>query len=307
MVSIGAKPQEQGHLEMDYRWVDQYNFYINDEHWGRLFVRMCPYFPFSARICLNQHYWLANRMREEGLRFQQCKNAFLRCSDPESLQQLADSLTAKDLITCGQKWLAQLTPLFTARERKEAGCHHRLFFCQVEGCDNLIFNQRAAVDRLEQRLLDANRAIGQPKKLTIIFGRRITKLHKGQLQTVIEDLNLPNPVIRSHYNKGFVKQYVRDDRILRTEPATNDVKEDYKILKAVENLPPVARETRKHYRQLPGRAARHSGDLCRSWAVSMARRTHRVAEWQASSRLKAEPPAPVGSDAGLGSLFANRC
>jgi hypothetical protein len=30
---------------------------------GRMFVRMCPYLPFSARVCLNQHYWLAVRMR----------------------------------------------------------------------------------------------------------------------------------------------------------------------------------------------------------------------------------------------------
>ena len=42
------------------------------------------------------------------------------------------------------------------------------------------------------------------------------------LQTVIEDLDLPNPVIRSHDGHGFAKQYVRDDRILRTEPATNE-------------------------------------------------------------------------------------
>jgi hypothetical protein len=27
---------------------------------------------------------------------------------------------------------------------------------------------------------------------------------------VVEDLNLANPVIRSHYRKGFLKQYVRD-------------------------------------------------------------------------------------------------
>ena len=40
---------------------------------------------------------------------------------------------------------------------------------------------------------------------------------------MIEDLDLPNPVIRSHYGSGFVKQYVRDDRLLRTEPATNSV------------------------------------------------------------------------------------
>jgi hypothetical protein len=81
-----------------------------------------------------------------------------------------------------------------------------------------------------------NRSIGQPKKITMIFGRKVTKEYKGKLQTVIEDLDLPNPVIRSHYGHGFAKQYVRDDRILRTEPATNNVY-DYGVNKDVENLP----------------------------------------------------------------------
>ena len=35
-------------------------------------------------------------------------------------------------------------------------------------------------------------------KITIIFGRKITKHYRGKLQTEIEDMNLPNPVIRSH-------------------------------------------------------------------------------------------------------------
>ena len=108
-----------------------------------------------------------------------------------------------------------------------------------ELCDNLIFRRRAAVDALEQRLLDANRTIGQPNKLTLIFSRRITRYHGGKLQTVIEDLNLANPVIRSHYRKGFLKQYVRDRVLLRTEPATNNVYTDYGVGKAVENLPPL--------------------------------------------------------------------
>lgn len=71
--------------------------------------------------------------------------------------------------------------------------------------------------------------------ITTIFGRKITKEYKGKLQTVIEDLDLPNPV-RSHYGHGFVKQYVRDDRIVRTEPATNNVY-DYRTKKDIENLP----------------------------------------------------------------------
>ena len=44
----------------------------------------------------------------------------------------------------------------------------------------------------------------------MIFGRKITKHYRGKLQTEIEDVNLPNPVIRSHYGNGFIKQYVRD-------------------------------------------------------------------------------------------------
>ena len=87
-----------------------------------MFVRTCPYFPFSARVCLNQHHWLANRMRQEGIDFTQCANAFLSGAAPARLQQLADALTPSDLLICGQKWLAHLTPFFTAQERQQAGC-----------------------------------------------------------------------------------------------------------------------------------------------------------------------------------------
>ena len=131
--------------------------------------------------------------------------------------------------------VAHLTPFFSAREREEAGCRHRLFFSQVEFCDNLVFRRRSALDNLGERLLDANRTIGQPKKITMIFGRRITKQYRGKLQTEIEDMDLPNPVIRSHYGNGFIKQYVRDHLILRTESASNNVK-DYGVNKSVENL-----------------------------------------------------------------------
>jgi hypothetical protein len=236
MTAIGDSKANRWHLAIANRWVVQYNFYINDRQWGRMFVRICPYLPFSARICLNQHHWLAKRMHEEGIDFKQCSNAFIKCAAPERLQQLADKLAPWDLSSCGQKWLARLTPFFTAKEREQAGCQHRLFVSQVEFCDNLIFRRRAALDKLGERLLDANRTIGQPNKITMIFGRRITKHYRGKLQTEIADMDLPNPVIRSHYGNGFIKQYVRDHLILRTEPASNNVN-DYGVNKSVQNLP----------------------------------------------------------------------
>jgi hypothetical protein len=83
LTAIGK--DDRWHLQYARRWIVQYNFYLYDAAWGRMFVRLCPYFPFSARVCLNQHHWLAIRLRAEGIRFRQESNAFLTCSDPARL------------------------------------------------------------------------------------------------------------------------------------------------------------------------------------------------------------------------------
>ena len=64
---------------------------------------------------------------------------------------------------------------FTERERRDAICQHWLFFAQAEYCDNLIFSGAPLSTNFEQRLLDMNRTIGQPKKITMIFGRKVNK------------------------------------------------------------------------------------------------------------------------------------
>ncbi len=101
---------------------------------------------------------------------------------------------------------------------------------------NLIFKRRAALDALGEPLLHANRTIGQPTKIATIFGRKVTKRYRGKLETVIEDLDLPNPVIRSYCRDGSIKQYVRDhlrDHLgLRTEATSNSVR-DFGVPKAI--------------------------------------------------------------------------
>src|SRR5262249_33762840 len=127
LVAIGK--DARWHLEYKRRWVTQYNFYLRDREWGRMFVRICPYFPFSARLCLNQHHWLAQQLTAEAIRFRQCANAFLQCRDASRLQTLADSLTPHQIERCATKWLRALVPFFTPTERRVSA--HRLFFAQV--------------------------------------------------------------------------------------------------------------------------------------------------------------------------------
>jgi len=141
LTANGNKKDDRWHLQMAQRRVNHDNFYLNDARRGRMFVRVCPYFPFTARVCLNQHHWLAIRMKEEKIDFQQCTNAFLKCGNPKRLQELAGSLTAKDLLTCGQKWLAYFTPFFTGAGRKSHGCRQ----------DNYLDVQRDILETLVDR------------------------------------------------------------------------------------------------------------------------------------------------------------
>src|SRR5260370_30468592 len=93
---------------------------------------------------------VANRMREEDIDFQQCSHAFMRCAKPERLQELADELSPRDLVVCGQKWLACFTPVFTPPEREHAGCHHRLVFSRTELFHHLLLQPRPPRGRLRQ-------------------------------------------------------------------------------------------------------------------------------------------------------------
>ena len=113
MTAIGK--EDRWHLEMKRRWVEQYNFYVQDSRWGQMFVRVCPYFPFSARVCLNQHYWLALRLQQRGIRFQQCANAFLfRSGSPSDTRRFPHRRRDDRLCT------------------KVADSFHALFHCRRE-------------------------------------------------------------------------------------------------------------------------------------------------------------------------------
>jgi hypothetical protein len=53
-------------------------------------------------------------------------------------------LERQDPLSCGQKWLACLTPFFKESETQKLRLSASgFFFSQVEYCDNLIFQRRA--------------------------------------------------------------------------------------------------------------------------------------------------------------------
>ena len=158
------------------------------------------------------------------------------------------------------------------------------------------------MEELTQRLWDLNRNIGQPHQITTIFGRRVTKLYQGQLQTVIEDLDLPHPVIHSRYGHGFAKPYVRDDRLLRTEPATNRVY-DYGVNQDVENLPRLGERMSEIIDQYHNVQPDVLETFIDRGPLRKFGRTDDPAQRQTDSRPAARSPASTGRDACAGALL----
>jgi hypothetical protein len=235
-IAVADKGSIHPHIDLKNRFVEQYYFYLNNPEFGRAFFRICPYFPHNSRLCLNGHEWLARQLTKEHIAFTPCGNAFLDCANPQRLQELADLFCHEHIVPFAHRWLAQLVPTLTAAEQRREGYGFRLFVSQVEYCDNLIFHERAALDRLHERLLDANRTIGRPDRLAFIFGRRFTEKTVAAIKTRLTDYAEINPVIRSEFKSTAIKQYVRDHSLLRTE-GTSNYTPNLGVNKGIDNLP----------------------------------------------------------------------
>jgi hypothetical protein len=228
-------PKQAYQIEPAWRFVNLYYFYLQDAELGRFFVRLCPYFPFNAQVCLNGHEWLARQLQREGIAFRKQDNAFVACADPARLQALADSFSSAHIITRVEPWLRRFLPYFTDDEWAQ-GYRHRLFVAQVEYCHNLIFRREAALDRLFSRLLDGGRVLGHPEKLAVFFGRQNFRPDTRTGQVEVKITRLKTPVLRTGFANTSLKQYVKDRTVLRTETTCQQLT-DLSLPKDIQNLP----------------------------------------------------------------------
>lgn len=99
---------------------NHYDFYVVDEDFGPLFIKLAGYFPYTARLCLNGHEYAKCQLRQEGIAFEALDNGIASCADALRLQRIDDGLDATRIEAVARKWLARLPQPFTSADR-EAG------------------------------------------------------------------------------------------------------------------------------------------------------------------------------------------
>ena len=238
-------PPKYATQDPDYRIIKKkrgryahYYFYILDEVLGPIVMRIGTFLPFPATYWLNGHSFMEVELTQRGVTFRKCDNAFLSCSDPLLLQEVADRLTPGMIRKRLEYWTFLLGPKFSKRERKAMNLSRSYAVSQVEYCRNFIFRRHFPIHKIFERSCELGLWRITADKISHVFGTRITRKLKGKLHVTLEKLEQGHHTLRAYWKNSFVKQYEKFRTFLRQEVCCNNLA-NFRLKKALDNLPAI--------------------------------------------------------------------
>ncbi len=217
-------------------FVDQYYFYILDPYWGPISIRFSSHAPFNVTVYLNGNRWLANEAMRRGIEIETDDNSIVRCSDPDALQQVADSLDPRQLQAVCDHWAYRLFPVLTREERMKSFFRYRWFLHQVEMSHNMLFRNPRTLTKTLERHVDLNRSFLHPHSIKTIFRGSPSGSYDPNIAVTARHAFGSLTVFSVQYADTRIKQYNNHQRTFRTEVCVNDTN-DLGVNKAIENLP----------------------------------------------------------------------
>jgi len=214
--------------------VNHYYFYGVDRDFGPFFLKLCSYFPYTAKLCVNGHEYLKRQLAHEEIAFEALDNGLLSCADPARAQAICEALGAEQLDALLRTWLARLPHPFTPEDR-QAGYRYEISILQAEFSLTQVLDRPLTGRVFFEEVIREHLDLGRPDQVQLIFDRRVTRRTPGRFRTrVITEGVIPS--LHVDYKRSRIKQYHKAGRALRTETTINDPR-DFGIGKRLTNLP----------------------------------------------------------------------
>src|SRR5512143_1552783 len=214
--------------------VNHFYFYGIDEDFGPFFLKICTYFPYNAKLCINGHEYVKRQLAKAGITFEALDNGILSCANPRRLQQLCDGLSAAKINAFLRKWLRRLPHPFTAKDRA-AGYLYDVSILQAEFSLTQVLDRPLCGRIFFEEVIPENLDLGRPDQVQLLFQRRVPKQTPGRFRTRVLTEGV-TPSLHIDYKHSRIKQYHKEGRALRTETTINDTR-DFGIGKRLCNLP----------------------------------------------------------------------
>jgi hypothetical protein len=228
-------------------YVNHYYFYIEDEEFGPLFLKICSYAPWSMKLCLNGHEWAKRQLDKRHIAYEALDNGFLSCAEPVKLQKICDALGPEEIERVFRKWLRRI-PLPLRPEDRQAGYDWDLSIWQMEVSLTQIFDRPLRGREFFEEIIRDNLDLGRPDRVQLVFDRVVTKKTPGEFRTrVIQDG--VHPSLHINYKNFDLKQYFKEGRGCRTEGTFRNSR-DFGINKGLANLPYLQKIGRQINRRL---------------------------------------------------------
>jgi hypothetical protein len=215
-------------------YVNHYYFYIDDEDFGPLFLKVCSYAPWGIKLCINGHEWAKRQLDQRGIGYEALDNGFLSCAEPGRLQQICDSLGPEHIDRLFRKWLKRI-PLPLRPEDRQAGYDWDLSIWQREVSLTQIFDRPLRGREFFEEIIRDNLDLGRPDRVQLIFDRVVTKKTPGEFRTRVIQHGV-HPSLHINYKNFDLQQYFKEGRGCRTEGTFRNPN-DFGVNQGLSNLP----------------------------------------------------------------------
>jgi hypothetical protein len=197
-------------------------YYFNDEEFGRMYVRIQTWFPFTVQIYLNGHNWLQRELLKHRIGFVQEDNCFTQIDEPARVQQLANRFPHMAWVHRLNDWIRAVHPLL--KHDLLRGLKYRWYIDQFEYSTDVIF----ASDKLTslyERLLDYAAVSFSAQDILKFLGRRLHGRFDGEVITQCKKDRWPGARIKHRMKNNWIKMYDKFGKVLRIETVINQPQE----------------------------------------------------------------------------------
>ena len=199
-------------------------YYFLDPQYGRMYVRLETWFPFTVQVYVNGHEWLARQMAQRGLGFVQEDNTFTQLEDPKAAQRLADRFLKVRWRGQLNRWAHLVNPLL---QQHPWFCRLKYYWVidQAEYATDVIFRDKESLQLLYPRLLDHAVVNFSAQDILTFLGRRLHWRFDGEVLTECKKDRWPGARIKHRMKGNWLKMYDKLGIVLRIETVINQPRE----------------------------------------------------------------------------------
>ena len=198
-------------------------YYYLDPRFGRRYVRIETWFPFTVQVYVNGHEWLARQMAQRGWGFVQEDNTFTQLDDPAGAQRLANGLLKIRWQGQLNRWAEAVNPLLKHPWFRRL--KYRWVIDQAEYATDVIFRDPQSLQALYPRLLDHAAVNFSAQDIMMFLGRRLHWRFDGEVLTECKKDRWPGARIKHRLKGNWLKMYDKQGVVLRVETVINQSRE----------------------------------------------------------------------------------